>query len=87
MPNLYRNQTNTLTQISMLSRIRITNSQEAVALLRAMGPLYEQICAVLQRESIKDQYIANRKAAAPEPEVEAEPEVQTNGLEETVIQV
>lgn len=76
---LYRNQTNTLSQITMLSRIRITTTQEAVAFLRAIQPLHEQVAAVLQTASLKRQQAINRQAVpapvTPEPEVTApEPE-------------
>lgn len=83
---VYRNQTNTMTQITMLNRMRITTSQEAVAFLRAIQPLHEQVAAVLQRESLRKQQELNRRAIpapttpepaptpAPEPEKKFEPE-------------
>lgn len=49
---IYRNQTNTMSQIQALSRIRITNAQEATALLRALMPLYEQVAHILQVTSV-----------------------------------
>lgn len=83
---VYRNQTNTMTQITMLNRLRITTSQEAVAFLRAIQPLQEQVAAVLQKESLRKQQDLNRRAVpapttpepvvapAPEPEKKFEPE-------------
>lgn len=83
---VYRNQTNTMTQITMLNRLRITTSQEAVAFLRAIQPLHEQVAAVLQKESLRKQQELNRRVApvqttpepaptpAPEPEKKFEPE-------------
>lgn len=75
---VYRNQTNTLSQITMLSRIRITTTQEAVAFLRAIQPLQEQVAAVLQTESLRRQQTINRQAAptpeTPEPEAAPAPE-------------
>lgn len=83
---VYRNQTNTMTQITMLNRLRITTSQEAVAFLRAIQPLQEQVAMVLQRESLRKQQDLNRRviptpttpepapAPAPEPEKKFEPE-------------
>ena len=68
---LYRNQTNTITQITNLSHIRITTVQEAVAFLRAIQPLQDQVASVLQRSSIRMQQEVN-KAQTPvkEPVVE-----------------
>lgn len=57
---IYRNQTNTITQITNLSHIRITTVQEAVAFLRAIQPLQEQVAAVLQRSSLRAQQDINR---------------------------
>lgn len=75
---VYRNQTNTLSQITMLSRIRITTTQEAVAFLRAIQPLHEQVAAVLQTASLKKQQAINRQAVpapvTPEPEITPAPE-------------
>lgn len=82
---VYRNQSNTMSQITMLSRLRITTTQEAVAFLRAIQPLHEQVAAVLQTASLKRQQAVNRKAVpapvtpieptpAPEPEKKFEPE-------------
>lgn len=64
---IYRNQTDTMTMIVNLSHIRITTTQEAVAFLRAIQPLNEQVAAVLQRSSIKAQQAVNR-ATAPAPQ-------------------
>lgn len=82
---LYRNQTNTLTQIKQLAGMRVTTTQEAVALLRAFIPLYEQVCAVLQRNSVNDQYVSNKpiqpvEPAEPEPAPTPEPNLE-NKLE------
>jgi len=75
-----------MTQITMLNRLRITTSQEAVAFLRAIQPLQEQVAMVLQRESLRKQQDLNRRviptpttpepapAPAPEPEKKFEPE-------------
>ena len=74
---LYRNQTNTLTQIKQLAGMRVTTTQEAVALLRAFIPLYEQVCAVLQRNSVNDQDVSNKPlqpVQSEEPEIAPTPE-------------
>jgi len=67
-----------MTQITMLNRLRITTSQEAVAFLRAIQPLHEQVAAVLQKESLRKQQDLNRRAVpaptTPEPEVAPAPE-------------
>lgn len=79
---VYRNQTNTMTQITMLNRLRITTSQEAVAFLRAIQPLHEQVAAVLQKESLRKQQDLNRRAVPapviPEPEIIPNPEPEKN---------
>lgn len=79
---VYRNQTPTLTQIQMMGQMRITTAQEAVAFLRALAPLTEQVAYVLQRSSLREQRainaadMASRKAPvetpAPTPVVEPE---------------
>lgn len=65
---VYRNQTSTISQIQMMSRMRITTPQEAVAFLRALAPLNEQVAYVLQRSSLNVQQQINRQQA---PIVEA----------------
>lgn len=84
---VYRNQTNTMTQITQLSHLRITTTQEAVAFLRAIQPLHEQVAFVLQRKSLADQQEINKQftpapapvetpvpAPAPDPEKKFEAE-------------
>lgn len=68
---IYRNQTNTLAQIQAMARMRITNSQEAVAFLRALAPLQEQVTFVLQRASIVRQQEINRASQVPVQETPA----------------
>lgn len=68
---IYRNQTNTLAQIQAMARMRITNSQEAVAFLRALAPLQEQVAFVLQRASIVRQQEINRASQVPVQETPA----------------
>lgn len=73
---LYRNQTNTLTQISMLSRMRITTTQEAVAYLRASAMLDTQVAEVLQRASLREQQLinqANRQQVQQTQQTQAQP--------------
>lgn len=75
---IYRNQTNTIQLITNLSHIRITTVQEAVAFLRAIQPLQEQVAAVLARSSMQVQREINRAQATtpaptPEPTVVEEP--------------
>ena len=72
---VYRNQTNTMSQIVNLSHIRITTTQEAVAFLRAIQPLNEQVAAVLQRSALRAQQQINKAqiAAAPAPAPAPEP--------------
>lgn len=71
---IYRNQSNTITQITNLSHIRITTVQEAVAFLRAIQPLQEQVASVLQRSSLQVQQQVNR-AQAPAPTPIPEPKI------------
>lgn len=71
---IYRNQTNTITQITMMSHMKITTPQEAVAFLRAIQPLQEQVAFVLQRKSITDQQVVNRAQVVATPvETASEP--------------
>lgn len=70
---IYRNQTNTITQITMMSHMKITTTQEAVAFLRAIQPLQEQVAYVLQRKAIADQQVVNRAQATPAPAPAPEP--------------
>lgn len=73
---VYRNQTPTLTQIQMMGNMRITTAQEAVAFLRAIAPLNEQVAYVLQRSSLREQQAINAAdAAARKPEAAPTPEV------------
>ena len=67
---VYRNQTNTMTQIVNLSHIRITTTQEAVAFLRAIQPLNEQVASVLQRSALKAQQAINKQVAPAPQKVE-----------------
>lgn len=73
---IYRNQSNTMTQITNLSHLRITTTQEAVAYLRAVQPLNEQVAAVLQRAALQNQHSLNQvvKPVAPQPEPAPTPE-------------
>lgn len=64
---IYRNQTPTMTQIQMLAQMRITTVPEAVAFLRAMRPINDQIAGVLQRASLAQQVEINRASFAKEP--------------------
>lgn len=66
----YRNQTPTMDQIKMISNMRITSPSEAVAFLRAIQPIQEQIAYVLQRSSLAEQRVINRAVAKPIEEVE-----------------
>ena len=59
-PNVYRNQTQAIDEIKRMQRIRITTKAEAVAFLRALAPLHEQVAGVLQRTSIAEQHAMNR---------------------------
>lgn len=65
---VYRNQTNTIQLITNLSHIRITTVQEAVAFLRAIQPLQDQVAYVLQRYSLRSQQDINKAQATPIPE-------------------
>lgn len=71
---VYRNQTNTISLITNLSHIRITTVQEAVAFLRAIQPLQEQVASVLQRSSVIAQREINR-AQAPVPAPATQPTI------------
>lgn len=62
---IYRNQTSTMSQIQMMSRMRITTPQEAVAFLRALAPLQTQVAYVLQRSSLNIQQNINREVQKP----------------------
>lgn len=81
---IYRNQTNTLAQIQAMARMRITNSQEAVAFLRALAPLQEQVAFVLQRASIVRQQEINKVSQVPQVPVQETP-VPTVSAPETFV--
>lgn len=70
MDKFYRNQTPAISAIQAISKIRITNPQDAVAFIRTVQPIYEQIASVLLKESLFRQHHANKVAfaAAPQPE-------------------
>lgn len=55
----------------MMSRMRITTPQEAVAFLRALAPLNQQVAYVLQRSSLNLQHDINRQQPAPVVEAPA----------------
>lgn len=88
MENVYRNYSSTQQKIQMVSQLRITNREEAVAFLRAVANINEQIAAVLQRENLQDLAIKNRKIAQEKkPEViqeEAVAAIATEVVEEDV---
>lgn len=69
---IYRNHTPTLSQIQALGNIRITTAQEAVAFLRALAPLNEQVSYVLQRSSLREQQVKNITTAQMRADMEAE---------------
>ena len=69
----YRNQTSTLTQIAMLSRMRITTAPEATAFIRAIIPLLTQLGGVIQNASLREQQAINRALVAEQPEPIEEP--------------
>lgn len=62
----YRNQSETMKQIQMMAQLRITNAQEAIAFLRAMRPIQDQISGVLQRSGLRQQHMFNRVTQAQE---------------------
>lgn len=70
---VYRGQTNTLSQIQAMARMRITTPSEAVAFMRALAPLNEQVAAVLQRTSISTTLGQNKQIEQPAPEPTPEP--------------
>lgn len=76
---VYRNQTSTISQIQAMGNMRITTPQEAVAFLRALAPLQQQVAYVLQRSSLATQQNINRsvqvqkQAEAPAPTPTPEP--------------
>lgn len=70
--SIYRNQTPTMDQIKMIGTMRITTPQEAVAFLRAIQPINEQVAYVLQRVGLREQHAINREVAKPIEEVEIE---------------
>lgn len=76
-PNVYRNQTQAIEEIKRMQRIRITTKAEAVAFLRALAPLHEQVAGVLQRTSIAEQHAINRgRIEQAKEEVKEEPKVE-----------
>lgn len=77
---LYRNQTNTMTQIQLLAQMRITTVPEAVAFLRAMGPINAQIAQVLQRTSINLQH-QSQAPVQPMPNNNVRPDLQPEAQE------
>lgn len=84
-PNVYRNQTQAIEEIKRMQRIRITTVSEAVAFLRAIAPLHEQVAGVLQRQSIAAQHAMNRiktEEVKEEPKEEPKPQ-EVYGFGET----
>ena len=75
-PNVYRNQTQAIDEIKRMQRIRITTKAEAVAFLRALAPLHEQVAGVLQRTSIAEQHAINRGRIEQAKEEKVEPKVE-----------
>lgn len=75
-PNVYRNQTQAIEEIKRMQRIRITTKAEAVAFLRALAPLHEQVAGVLQRTSIAEQHALNRGRIEQAKEEKVEPKVE-----------
>lgn len=69
---IYRNQTSTMTQIQLLAQMRITTVPEAVAFLRAMKPINDQIAQVLQRASLAQQRALNQPIPVQKPEQKTE---------------
>ena len=70
MDNVYRNHTSAMGLIQMLGSVRISTTQEAVAMLRAMQPINAQIAAVLQRAGLREQQLINRSVQRTVQEVE-----------------
>lgn len=71
---IYRNQTPTMTQIQLLAQMRITTVPEAVAFLRAMRPINDQIAGVLQRASLAQLRTYNQPKPEPEQVEQPKPE-------------
>lgn len=88
MDNVYRNYSSTIQKIQMISQLRITTREEAIAFLRAVGNINVQIADILQRESLRSVAIKNRERAiaeAPATQQVAAVEVTaTEAKEETV---
>lgn len=84
--NVYRNYSSTQQKIQMVSQLRITNREEAMAFLRAVSNINLQIADVLQRESINALALKNRQRVATEaPAVQQEETVKATAVAATPV--
>lgn len=77
---MYRGQTTTMQKIQAVSSLRITTREEAIAFLRAIADVNNQIAAILQRQNMQE--LAVRNSTPPvvkeaEEVQEVEPVVET----------
>lgn len=77
----YRNQDTTMQKIQMIAGLRITNMQEAIAFLRCLSAIHNQIAGVIQREALKKVQEVNRAAQPTITEPEVQPVAVSNPIE------
>lgn len=77
----YRNQDTTMQKIQMIAGLRINTMQEAVAFLRCLSAIHNQIAGVIQREALKKVQELNRAAQPPITEPEPQPVAVSNPIE------
>lgn len=56
---MYRGQTTTMQKIQAVSSLRITTREEAIAFLRAIADVNNQIAAILQRQNMQELAVKN----------------------------
>ncbi len=77
---MYRGQTTTMQKIQAVSSLRITTREEAIAFLRAIADVNNQIAGILQRQNMQELAVKNSTPPVvkeAEEVQEVEPVVET----------
>lgn len=77
---MYRGQTTTMQKIQAVSSLRINTREEAIAFLRAIADVNNQIAAILQRQNMQELAVKNSTPPVvkeAEEVQEVEPAVET----------
>lgn len=81
---MYRGQTTTMQKIQAVSSLRITTREEAIAFLRAIADVNNQIAGILQRQNMQELAVKNSTPPVvkeAEEVQEVEPVVETSAEE------